>query len=511
VADPNNPMLPKSEGKSEAQKMQEMGQLAVKIAGLLVVLGVLAIGGWLVWKLYFDKAGQVVWRQPIEGSFLSTDIIGVHNDRIWAVTAEGLQALDPASGEVVQRIGLPKFEDPAGGGEIEDHVRHAEFHDGGFIIYGSRSVARLNGDGKVQVAIALPFSMPYAVEQAVNEDRTLIAGIEKEPLDPERPWITRDVLRVYDLTTGEPTFPPRKLKPEHSFGEVAVGPAHVVTTIGTAAGTRMVAFDARSGKGLWQRELPARGVLGIFPRIERGVLIYQAGNQLHGLTMDNEPAWGTGVNGDPVTIEIPAELMADLYFRDGYFIVVTEEGSMWYDLNTGQPDFRTRVAVDEESIFMGDQYIVLRGTVSKQVKGAISGIPGASQVPGIEEDFQFANNMSKSESVLVCLDADSKEQLWSSTTVPGTVLTDGERLVRVMTSEESMMRMISQRQDRQTYLFQYRLSGGQRMIETTLDGLMLSDPVLAGRYVIGFQLKAEQGNITENDVLSGEIVALQLR
>ncbi len=461
---------------------------------------VLAVG-FIVYRVFLDPSGKVVWRWTPEsaegGDSISLRILGRDQDKARILIGDTLYTLDLDNGKIVSKF---QSDDLAG-------LRNYVIKDGQIIGSSPVRVFRAGCDGSNPSN--LKFTAMAVSTPVLTSDLSTAYFITEEPLEEvgrSGRLRRQSVLHALDLGTGNESWTTelkkgasvslvgavdrnpliflryklvKRRKKKTSGAKTKAEPTKLVRRL------ELLAHD--SGKTRRRASVPEALEWG--PKLINGWVLFRLGKSLHTLNFDQKSEYKFPVE---VKFREPKYLI-----RDSQLLILYSSSTVCYDLATGKQQWKLNAGAYSDGVFITKKCIYMLGSRSEKSTLKLDSLPGFGQMPeGLAKDFGLGTGMKMKRSVsfLAAIDRRKGKIIWQKDHARGDLVADGKRVVLIMnTKETSNFSFFIDEND--VVVRQYDPGSGSLMYEQVTPKIALGDSILMGDRVLGTMM-SKDGKLT---------------
>ncbi|MCF6175924.1 MAG: PQQ-binding-like beta-propeller repeat protein [Victivallaceae bacterium] len=413
----------KSDTKKENAKLDWIVR-GIKIALLAMLCVVLAYIGMWAWREFLDPGGKVAWSWKHSGAI---NYLRIKPDKMVILSGNDIITLDTQTGKVRSSFSNKIFSTMSFDKIVKDKI----------IVSGEKEVAALDFNAKTLwrsvfkdpvVAVTAGSETALVTTRRWIKSTKVIRVRGQRMMAPDTAVTHRYVI---ELEHGK-KLRGAKLDEKSYFRITAVGDKNYIS-IGTTFAknkveTVMKVSALRTGKALWQIKLPSRLSMG--PLIYKGNILFRLNDSLHAVSMAGKKLWTAKVTG----------YSSNRNFKenDGLAFFSNEAMLSVFDLNKGK--ILWSKALDAGSVSYVAGKLLMRVTEEdkeyskKHANDKAKKLPPAYEKlkkgdPVLEAMLSQKGDNIRYNHFLICLDAQTGEQIWKSKKINGQLVVGAGRAV----------------------------------------------------------------------------------
>jgi outer membrane protein assembly factor BamB len=484
-----------TEAKEDFQKtLQDTAKTIaiVKTITVIVVLLLLACGGWVIWKNYLRPAGKIAWTwngQMKANNFL---ILSKSDKAFTFKSGDSVISLDPATGKEL-KVNKVK--------QLGSYTQMLKKLDNEAVLSNTSSVAGIDLDGN----ILWQTSFDGSIFRSSAGNKILLVKVGKEVKtgkiiksqfgDYEYKEL-KVSLHAIDMQTGKVLWR-KNFNKEDPMGEFCADNGVFAYTSNSYKDKKYQSYlkvaNAENGKDKWQIRLDNAASN---PRIIGNQLIFNNNGNLCSVSLDGrKKLWNIKLN----------TFFSDsaIKVRDKYLFICGFEGIYCLDLETGHINWEKPAQMLEASYeYDNGKLFFIEGSFVEKKAGEEDVVKLPPTFEQLKDDDMFknafGNNMTKAKYVskLVCLDAASGKQLWEQPKVRGEVVAQNNRLVIVKDTAQTTLLNLANGGKGMTILQEFDPETGKELVDKANKYGMMGPYTIEADKLIGLSYERVKSGLT---------------
>lgn len=486
------------EEKEEFQRDMETAARTIsivkKVLGVAAIIFAVGIG-WFVWKVFLDPAGKLSWRWEYKAS--SDDFFILRHDETMIVLKSGdsIITVNPKRGKEISRITKEEF---------LKYNKLIKILPEGALFTSQDSAVVIGFDGNILWEKKFDANVTHA---SAGESQVLIVRQIEEPQKENEEFpLFRTIFVAADIADGKILWE-KESKDFASTVNIGSGSkSFAYTSSGQMADGKYVCIlkvvDLKTGKERWQTKLDS--FLSWGPKIINEMVIFLSGNNFAAVSEDGRrKLWNFPMKGffSDEQMKIYGSLL----------IINGSESFVCIDLQQQKILWQKKIGLFPESFEYASGRIFLTGTTEEEAAGGAE--EEVKLPPSFEQikDHDFLQEGSgdalkkkkKLKGILLCLDAETGNELWRKENVRGEVVADSERLI-VVTDMARCYFSVLTIGDKETIVLQLNPKTGKEICKHKSRLATIGPYMIIGRKLVGVEYEAPEGGITSLSCIPGE-------